>query len=103
MIHNHCLAKSIADAAWSQFFDQLSHKAEEAGRKLVKVNPAYTSQTCSQCGHRQKMPLSERTFDCLCCGLSIDRDLNASKNILAVGLHSIGSQSVEALGFSRRE
>jgi len=103
MLHNHCLAKSIADAAWSLFFDQLSHKAEEAGRKLVKVNPAYTSQTCSQCGQRQQMPLAERTFDCPSCGLSIDRDLNASKNILAVGLHSIGSQSVAAFDFSRRE
>lgn len=103
MIHNHCLAKSIADAAWSQFFDQLSHKAEEAGRMFVKVNPAYTSQTCSRCGHRQKMPLSERLFDCPCCGLSIDRDLNASKNILAVGLHSIGTQSVEAPAFTHGE
>jgi putative transposase len=103
MLHNHCLAKSIADAAWSQFFDQLSHKAEEAGRKFIKVNPAYTSQTCSRCGHRQNMPLSERVFECLCCGLSIDRDLNASKNILAVGLHRIGSQSVEAPAERLRE
>src|SRR6266852_4830250 len=45
MSHNHCLAKSIADASWSAFFNQLAAKAEEAGRKLVKVNPAYTSQT----------------------------------------------------------
>src|SRR6266699_4713705 len=96
MTHNHCLAKSISDAAWSQFFAQLFAKAEEAGRMALKVNPAYTSQTCSACGHRQKMPLSERIFDCSCCGLHLDRDLNASKNILAVGLHSIGSQSVEA-------
>ena len=103
MTHNHCLAKSIVDAAWSQFFDQLSHKAEEAGRKLVKVNPAYTSQTCSECGHRQNMPLSERVYECPCCGLVIDRDLNASKNILAVGLHSIGSQSVEAPAFTHGE
>ncbi|MFL5661975.1 MAG: RNA-guided endonuclease InsQ/TnpB family protein, partial [Ktedonobacteraceae bacterium] len=64
MTHNHCLAKSIADASWSAFFAQLSCKAEEAGRTVVKVNPAYTSQTCSQCGHRHKMPLSERVFDC---------------------------------------
>jgi putative transposase len=91
MLHNHCLAKSISDAAWSAFFDQLSYKAEEAGRKFIKVNPAYTSQTCSRCGHRQNMPLSERVYQCPCCGLSIDRDLNASQNILAVGLHSIGT------------
>lgn len=103
MMHNHCLAKSIADAAWSQFFDKLSHKAEEAGRVFIKVNPAYTSQTCSKCGHRQNMPLSERTFKCPCCHLSIDRDLNASKNILAVGLYSIGTQSVEAPAFTPGE
>jgi putative transposase len=103
MVHNHCLAKSIADAAWSAFFSQLSCKAEEAGRQFIKVNPAYTSQTCSRCGHRQKMPLSERIFDCPCCHLAMDRDHNASLNILAVGLHSLGIQSVEAPGFSRGE
>ena len=95
MTHNHCLAKSIADASWSAFFAQLSSKAEEAGRAFVKVNPAYTSQTCSRCGHRQKMPLSERMYHCPCCLLSIDRDLNAALNICAVGLHSLGL-SVEA-------
>jgi putative transposase len=86
MVHHHCLAKSISDAAWSAFFAQLSSKAEGAGRQVVKVNPAYTTQTCSRCGHRQKMPLSERTYHCPCCLLSLDRDVNASKNILALGL-----------------
>jgi putative transposase len=90
MTHHHCLAKSIADASWSAFFAQLSAKAEEAGRQFVKVNPAYTSQTCSRCGHRQKMPLGERVYHCPCCLLSIDRDLNAALNICAVGLHSLG-------------
>ena len=78
MTHNHCLAKSIADASWSAFFAQLSSKAEEAGRVFVKVNPAYTSQTCSRCGHRQKMPLDVRVFDCPCCHVHLDRDLNAA-------------------------
>lgn len=95
MIHNHCLAKSIADASWSAFFSQLSSKAEEAGRRYVAVNPAYTSQTCSQCGHRQKMPLSERVFHCPCCHVHLDRDLNASLNILRLGRQSLGL-SVEA-------
>jgi putative transposase len=102
MFHNHCLAKSIADAAWSAFFAQLSSKAEEAGRVFVKVNPAYTSQECSRCHHRQKMPLSERVYQCPCCLLSIDRDLNAALNIRAVGLHGLGL-SLEAPGFSRGE
>ena len=92
MVHNHCLAKSILDAAWSQFIDYLAYKAEWAGRQLVKVNPAYTSQDCHECGHRQKMPLSERIYCCACCGQSCHRDLNASLNILkiAVGQHSFG-------------
>ena len=96
MTHQHCLAKSIHDASWSEFFTKLSCKAAEAGRTYVAVNPAYTSQECSRCHHRQAMPLSERVYHCPCCLLSIDRDLNAAKNILAVGLHSLGIQSVEA-------
>jgi putative transposase len=102
MVHNHCLAKSIHDAAWSEFFSKLSYKAEEAGRRYVAVNPAYTSQDCSRCHHRQVMPLSERVYHCPCCLLSIDRDLNASLNIRAVGLHSLGL-SLEASAFMRGE
>jgi putative transposase len=91
MVHNHCLAKSIHDAAWSQFAALLSHKAAWAGRKFVAVNPAYTSQDCSGCGHRQRLSLSNRTYHCPCCGLVIDRDLNASKNILALGQQCLAS------------
>ncbi len=95
MTHNHCLAKSIADASWSAFFAQLDCKAEEAGRTFVKVNPAYTSQICSRCGHRQPMPLSERVFTCPCCHVQLDRDLNAALNIRGLGLQALGL-SVEA-------
>src|SRR3989441_11122123 len=101
MVHNHCLAKSIADASWSEFFRKLSCKAEEAGRSSVAVNPAYTSQTCSVCGHRQKMPLDVRVFDCPCCHAQLDRDLNAAKNILGLGLQS--RVIPEAPGLSRGE
>jgi putative transposase len=90
MVHNHCLAKSIADAAWSLFFMLLFVKAVYAGRTVVKVNPAFTSQDCSACGHRQKMPLTERVFRCPCCKLEIDRDHNASLNILGLGLQAVG-------------
>ncbi len=103
MVHNHCLAKSIMDVAWSMFFSNLAYKAEEAGRKMVRVNPAYTSQDCHKCGHRQKMPLSERIYACPCCGLSCHRDHNASLNILRLGLQSVGIQSREAAGFIRAE
>ena len=103
MVHNHCLAKSIHDAAWTQFTNFLEYKADWAGKRVIRVNPAYTSQTFSSCGHRQKMPLASRRYLCPCCGLSLDRDHNAALNILALGLQSVGRKTVEALGFSRGE
>ena len=90
MVHNHCLAKSIQDAAWSQFATFLSYKAAWAGRTFVAVNPAYTSQDCSGCGHRQKKTLAERVHRCACCGLTLDRDHNAAVNILSLGLQALG-------------
>lgn len=96
MAHNHCLAKSIHDAAWSTFTSMLSYKAECAGRTYIAVNPAYTSQDCSNCGHRQKMSLSERIYTCACCKLVLNRDHNAALNILRLGLQATGTQSREA-------
>jgi putative transposase len=96
MVHNHCLAKSISDAAWSMFFALLLVKAANAGRTVVRVSPAYTSMTCNACGHRQKMPLSERIYRCECCQGEWGRDHNASLNILALGLQGVGGNSVEA-------
>jgi len=90
MVHNRCLNKSIHDAAWNKFTRYLTYKAENAGRVLVKVNPAYTSQTCSQCGHREVKKLSDRVHHCSCCGFVCDRDYNASLNILRLGLQSLG-------------
>jgi putative transposase len=89
MVHNHCLAKSIHDAAWRQYIALMTYKAAYAGRRVIAVNPAYTSQDCSRCGHRQRKELSERVHHCSCCGLILDRDHNAALNILAVGLHSL--------------
>ena len=91
MTHNHCLAKSLHDAAWSQFADLIAYKAAWAGRRFVAVNPAYTSQDCSQCGHRQVLALSDRTYTCPCCGVVLDRDFNASLNILRLGQQSLAS------------
>jgi putative transposase len=90
MMHNHCLAKGIADAAWTQFAAYLSHKAAWAGRSYVAVNPAYTSQDCSGCGHRQPLSLSDRVYTCPCCGLVLDRDLNAARNILRLAKAQVG-------------
>jgi len=85
-----CINKSIGDVAWRQFLQFLSFKAEYAGKKIIAVNPAYTSQTCSRCGERHKLNLSDRMYHCPCCNLSMCRDQNAAINILAVGLHSLG-------------
>jgi len=90
MVHNHCLAKSIQDAAWSQFAMLLAYKAAYAGRQFIAVNPAYTSQDCSQCGHRKKKTLDERIHRCECCGLTLNRDHNAALNILSLGLQTLG-------------
>jgi len=68
----------------------LDHKAAWAGGRVVKVNPAYTSQNCSQCGERQKLGLSERVYGCPHCGLLLNRDVNAAKNILALGMQGPG-------------
>lgn len=91
MIKNHSLAKSIADAAWNQLASYTRYKAASADRVYLEVDPRGTSQRCSQCSAVVKKDLSVRVHQCPYCGLKIDRDLNAALNILAVGLHSIGS------------
>lgn len=103
MMPNHGLAKSIHDAAWTSFSAWLRVKAAWAARRFSAVNPAYTSQDCSRCGHRQKMPLDERVYRCPCCGLVRDRDPNAALNILGLGLQPSGNQSVEAPAFTPGE
>lgn len=86
----HCMARNIADASWDQFCRFLSYKAEDAGRKIGFVKPAYTSQDCSKCGFREKKKLSQRTHQCSNCGYTAHRDLNSAENILALGLDGLG-------------
>jgi putative transposase len=88
--------KSILDAAWSQFRDALTYKAESAGRILVAVNPANTSQDCHNCGHRARKTLRERWHLCPICGASLDRDTNAAINILSRAIESRRLAAVEA-------
>jgi len=83
--------KSIGDAAWRMFLNFLAFKAECAGKQVIKVNPAYTSQTCSGCGIRHKLKLSDRIFHCPVCDLQSDRDVNAAINILALGMQGLAS------------
>jgi putative transposase len=91
MVEKTPLAKRILDASWNQFRQFLTYKAEEAGRKIGLVNPAYTSQTCSRCKYRQPKKLSEREHHCIRCGYRASRDLNAAENILALGLDGLGA------------
>ena len=103
MLQNHCLAKSISDAAWNQFAQYTQYKAENAGRECVLVDPRNTSKKCSRCGTLVEKDLSVRIHSCPICGLKIDRDENAAINILALGLKSLGIKALEAPGFSRGE
>lgn len=82
------LAKSVNDAAWGGFLHWLDAKAESAARRIVKVDPRGTSQTCSSCGCVlvEKLSLAVRTFRCPTCGLVLDRDVNAARNIKGLGL-----------------
>jgi putative transposase len=81
MVKNHNLAKSVSDAGWAQFITIVIFKAEEAGRTVIKVNPAYTSQDCSRCGHRNEITLATRIYRCSECRLVIHRDRNGAKRI----------------------
>ncbi len=89
MVKNHKLAKSISDAAWSQFAQWLQYLGKVYGKTVVAVTPQYTSQDCSSCGNRVEKSLSVRTHVCL-CGEVLDRDHNAALNILAKGLRQVG-------------
>jgi putative transposase len=76
------LARDVHDASWAKFISLLRYKAAKAGACLVEVDPRNSSQDCSDCGERVLKGLEERHHDCPRCGLSIDRDLNAARNIL---------------------
>ncbi|HEY9853561.1 MAG TPA: transposase [Leptolyngbyaceae cyanobacterium] len=89
LVKNHCLAKSINDAGWYQFRKWLEYFGTKFGRVTVAVNPAYTSQQCSNCGAVVKKSLSMRTHACQ-CSFVLDRDWNAAINILNLALGTTG-------------
>ena len=99
MLQNHCLAKSISDAAWNQLIAYTTYKAGNAGRVVVSVDPRNTSKQCSRCGTMVEKSLSVRVHVCPVCGLVMDRDENAANNILRHGLESLGL-ALEAPAFT---
>nr|WP_254657994.1 transposase [Pleurocapsa sp. PCC 7327] len=87
MVKNPKLARAISDAVWGEMVRQLEYKAKWYGRDLVKIDRWFPgSKRCGSCGHIvEKLPLNVREWDCPNCGTHHDRDINASRNILAVG------------------
>ena len=92
MVKNHCLAKSISDASWYQFTQWLDYYGKIWDKAVVAVSPNYTSQDCSNCGHRAKKALSTRTHSCPNCKIELCRDTNAALNILQKGMNLLGTQ-----------
>jgi putative transposase len=88
MVKNHKLALAISDSGWSELIRQLDYKCHWYGRKLVEIDRWFpSSKRCNSCGHIvEKMSLNIREWQCPNCGTNHDRDINASKNILAAGL-----------------
>jgi putative transposase len=84
------LAGPIHDAGWASFLAKLNYKAESAGRRVVRVNAAGTTQRCSACGTHVPKTLSQRWHYCPACEVSLSRDENAAREILRLGL-SLGA------------
>jgi len=96
MVRHPYLAKHINDASWGQFARFLCYKAESAGCRVEKVDPRGTSQDCSHCGNKVPKTLAQRWHRCTYCGVVMDRDLNASKNIL--NKDTVGTTEIYARG-----
>lgn len=96
MLKNHCLARSIADMGFHEFKRQLLYKAELHGNTVVLADRYFpSSKRCSRCGEkRTELKLSDRLFECEHCGLQLNRDKNAAKNLLS----TVSSTGFEACG-----
>jgi len=93
LMKNHHLAKSMSDVSWSELRRQLKYKAKWNFKHFIIIDRfTPTSKTCSNCGCIQDMPLSKRQYNCPDCGISINRDLNASINIKNLGLNKINTE-----------
>lgn len=91
------LNRSIHDAGWAQFRSILAAKAEEAGRRVVSVDPRHTSDRCEACGHAAKESrVSQAAFRCVSCGHEAHADEHAARNILRAGLALLAAEQAEA-------
>jgi putative transposase len=98
LVKNRKLTKSIHDAAWGQFLNWVKAYGIMHDVPVIAVPPQYTSQDCSGCGERVKKTLSTRTHVCPSCGLVMDRDENAARNILAKALQgTLGHRETQEL------
>lgn len=86
MVRNRHLARAISDQGWAEFHRQLIYKCQWYGSTLLIAPPFYpSSKACSRCGLvKSRLPLNMRTYRCDGCGLAIDRDLNAARNLVAL-------------------
>ena len=75
------LTRRILDAKWTGFRSKLENKAEEFGREVVAVDPAYTTRTCNKCGYVHDRPVVSMTFACPWCGNVSDRPMNSAQNV----------------------
>jgi putative transposase len=99
LLKNHKLAGALSDCGVYEFRRQLEYKAQLYDCQLVVADRFYpSSQLCSRCGHRQKIPLHQRVFRCERCGLELDRDLNATINLVKWYLTTCSSRGSYACG-----
>jgi putative transposase len=109
MVKNHHLAKSISDAAWGLFLEWVRYYGAISNVRVIAVPPHFTTQDCSgvlpdgtPCPERVKKSLSIRTHVCQRCGLVLDRDENAARNILDAALCTWGHQETGTLRRAKR-
>ena len=102
MVRNHRLASAIMDASWGNLRRLAAYKVERRGGRVILVNPKGTSQKCSRCGEIVVKELSVRVHDCHACGLVVDRDVNAARNILKMGLEQARVEGQPLLFHRRR-
>jgi IS605 OrfB family transposase len=99
MVKNRRLARHVGDASFAEFRRQVEYKsAWRGGRVIVADRWFASSKKCSGCGAvKAKLPLSERTYCCAACGLVLDRDANAARNLAKYGIQQVAGSGPETL------